>query len=330
MVEPKLKQVEHDHTFGHDVVQPGERRTFIVVAVTAVTMVVEVVCGIMFGSMALLADGLHMASHAAALSISAFAYVYARRRARDARFSFGTGKVNALAGFTGAVLLMMFATFMVWESLERFANPVAIQFDAAIVVACLGLLVNGACALILGSHSHDHGHDHGHGHGHAHAEHGHDAHASDEHDHAEHDHNLRSAYLHVIADALTSLAAIFALVCGKFAGWTWLDPAMGIVGAVLIVRWGWGLVRDTSRILLDHQGSEELCGQVRGALEGGCADKGCAVDRVADLHVWSIGGGYYAAVVVIVSSAPQDPAVYKQRIPSALHIVHATIEVHQA
>jgi len=220
----------HDHSFGQDVRRPGESRTLIVIGITAAMMVVEIAAGIAFGSMALLADGLHMGSHAAALTVTAVAYVYARRHAGDPRYSFGTGKVNALGGFSSAVLLAMFALLMVWESVHRFLNPVEIHFDRAILVAVIGLVVNGASALVLGT-------GHGHGHGDHHA---------DDHDHARdhgphghshgHDHNLRAAYFHVLADALTSVLAIVALLAGKHLGLTWMDPAMGIVGA--------GLVRD--------------------------------------------------------------------------------------
>ena len=219
------------HTFGQEQRRPGEARTLIVVILTAATMVLEIAAGMAYGSMALLADGLHMASHAAALGISMFAYVYARRHASDQRFSFGTGKVNSLAGFTGAILLAVFALAMAWESVDRLIAPVAIAFDQAILVAVLGLLVNGISVAILGHGHEDELHDRGQHHGH------------DPPGHAgRHDHNLRAAYLHVLADALTSVLAIAALVSAKYFGLLWLDPAMGIVGAALIARWSIGLV----------------------------------------------------------------------------------------
>ena len=207
-----MNNAYHDHTFGQELQRPGEIRTWIVIALTGSMMVIEVAGGLVFGSMALLADGLHMASHAVALAINAVAYVYARRHAADARFSFGTGKVNALGGFTGAILLAGFALLMAYESVERIVNPVEIQFTNAIIVACMGLLTNGASVFILGVHNHDH--DHG--------------------------HNLRAAYFHVLADALTSFTAIFALLAGRYFDAVWLDPVMGIVGSLLVARWSIG------------------------------------------------------------------------------------------
>ena len=222
----------NDHMFGQERRTEGERRTIIVIAITSVMMVIEIAAGIAYGSMALLADGLHMGSHTAALGLAVFAYVYARRHADDERFSFGTGKVNALAGFTGAVVLAGFAVVMAIESIERFLNPVTIIFNHAIVVAIVGLVVNGFSMVVLGGHHSDGRRTH-------------------EHDHE--DHNLRSAYLHVLADALTSLLAIFALLAGKYAGATWLDPAMGVVGAALVFRWSWSLLKQSARVLLDRQ-----------------------------------------------------------------------------
>jgi cation diffusion facilitator family transporter len=302
---------QHDHTFGQEIAKPGERRTLIVIAITAVTMVIELMAGVAFGSMALLADGLHMGSHTLALGITVIAYVYARRHARDARFSFGTGKVNALGGFTGAVLLALFALLMAWESLVRFYHPVAISFDQAIAVAVFGLIVNAVSAVILNHQHHDHDHDHHHHHSHAHA-HAHDA-----------DHNLRSAYLHVIADALTSLLAIFALLAGKFFGFNWMDPLMGMLGALLVARWAWGLMRDTSGILLDAQAPVVLREKVVSAIEKE------SDNRVADLHVWSIGPGIYAASLAVVSDSPMPPEHYKSLIPNHVGLVHTIVEVHR-
>ena len=293
-----LSRWQHDHTFGQDHVRPGERRTLLVIALTTVTMVVEVASGVLYGSMALLADGLHMASHAAALAISAAAYVYARRHAADERFSFGTGKVNALGGYTGAVLLAVFALVMAGESFGRLLHPVAIAFDRAILVAFIGLAVNAVSVVILGGHGRQ-GH-------------------SDHH----HDHNLRSAYLHVAADALTSLLAIGALLAGKYLGWAWMDPVMGIVGAALVARWSWGLMRDTSRILLDHQAPSMLRQAVVEAVERGQDE-----DRVADLHVWSIGPDLYAAALSVVSHGPSEPEVYKRRL-EGIGLAHITVEAH--
>lgn len=303
-----LPHHEHPHTFGQEVRRGGERRTHIVIVITALMMVGEIVAGLAFGSMALLADGLHMGSHAVALGITAFAYAYARRKAHDPRFAFGTGKVNALGGYTGAILLAIFAIFMAYESVGRLIAPVSIRFDQAILVAVLGLVVNVASAYILGF-----GHDHGHGHGHRHA-HG--------HGHGHHDdHNLRSAYLHVLADALTSVAAIVALLAGKHMGWTWMDPVMGIAGSLLVARWSMGLLRQTGHVLLDHQAPEAVRASIRAALEED------GDDRVSDLHVWSVGPGIWALEGAVLTETPQPPDVYKGRIPEHLGVVHATLEV---
>jgi cation diffusion facilitator family transporter len=285
---------QHNHTFGQDRKRAGESRTLLVIAITATMMVVEVAAGILFGSMALLADGLHMASHASALTITAVAYVYARRHARDKRYSFGAGKVNALGGFTGAVLLAMFALVMAWESVGRLIAPVEIAFNQAIGVAVLGLVVNGVSVLILGHRDEHH-----------------------------HDHNLRGAYLHVLADALTSLLAIVALAAGKYYGLVWMDPVMGVVGAVLVARWSVGLLRSAGSTLLDKQAPEELQRAIRQAIEQE------ADNRVADLHVWSVGPGIYSVVVSVVSDEPQHPDHYKQLLPDDLGLVHRTVEVHQ-
>jgi len=316
MHSEKLHLWQHSHTFGQEHKRPGEVRTLIVIALTASTMVVEIAAGILFGSMALLADGLHMASHAAALGISAFAYRYARAHARDARFSFGTGKVNALGGFSGAVLLVVFALVMAWESIQRILDPVSIAFDQAIAVAVLGLAVNGASVLILG---HRGGQDRGGQEKGAHekSEHAHGHH----HDH-HHDHNLRSAYLHVMADALTSVLAIFALLSAKYLGLVWMDPAMGIVGALLVTRWSLGLLRSTSSVLLDRQGPERIRARIRESLE---AEGG---DRVADLHLWSIGPELYGVIVSLVAHEPKPPDAYRERIPAGLGLAHVTIEVN--
>ncbi|HSO20500.1 MAG TPA: CDF family Co(II)/Ni(II) efflux transporter DmeF [Desulfosarcina sp.] len=297
----------HSHVFGQDRQRPGERRTLVVIAVTAVMMVVEISAGILFGSMALLADGLHMASHAAALSINALAYVYARRHAHDERFSFGTGKVNALGGYSGAVLLAVFAVMMAAESVQRLIDPVAIAFDQAIFVAVIGLAVNGLSMVIL-NHKGGHPHDHGHGH--------HDRHGRHP------DHNLRSAYLHVLADALTSFLAIFALLAAKYVGLVWMDPLMGIVGALLVSRWSVGLLGATSHVLLDRQAPADI----RQKLVDGIEKNGD--NRVVDLHLWAVGPEIYAAIVSVAAPAPKPPEYYKQLIPNHLELVHVTVEVN--
>jgi cation diffusion facilitator family transporter len=335
----------HDHAHGQDRVTLGERRTLVVALLTATFMVVEVAAGVTYGSMALLADGLHMASHALALGIAVLAYVYSRRLARDERFSFGTGKVNALGGFSGALLLALIAAVMAWESVMRLTHPVAIEFNQAIAVAVLGLVLNGISVAILGVHDrpghdhpraghvgaqhehhghahhdhvghHDHDHDHDHGHGH-------DAEVREHVPSAADDHNLQAAYLHVLADALTSVTALIALLGGKYAGLSWLDPVMGVVGSALVARWSVGLLRQSSVVLLDHQAPGEVRSQLRTALEGG------GDERVTDLHVWSIGPGVRAACITLVAGDPLPPERYKERIPASLGIRHATIELHR-
>jgi cation diffusion facilitator family transporter len=288
---------QHHHTFGQDRHRAGEFRTIIVVVITAVMMVVEVTAGLIFGSMALLADGLHMASHAAALTINVFAYVFARRHADDPSYSFGTGKMNALGGFVGAVLLAVFALIMAWESFDRIITPVEIAFNQAIFVAVLGLTVNGASVFILGLH---HSHD-----------------SREKH----HDHNLRAAYLHVSADALTSLLAIFALLTAKHLGLIWMDPVMGLVGAALVSRWSLGLLGTTSAVLLDKQGPEHLYTAIRESVEDDD-------NRVADLHVWSVGPNIYSVIVSVVTREPKPPEHYKSLLPSELGLVHVFVEVN--
>ena len=304
MHDDDLQDWEHSHSFGQEVRRPGERRTLLVIAITATMMVVEIVAGLAFASMALLADGLHMASHTAALGITAFAYVYARRHAHDPRFTFGTGKVNALAGFSGAVLLATFAILMAGASVERLINPATIEYDYAIFVAVLGLAVNGVAVVILNVDDGDHGHG---------------DHSGEEH---HHDHNLRSAYLHVMADALTSVLAIVALLAAKYLGLTWMDPVMGIVGAVLVARWSVGLLRVTSVVLLDRRGP----GRLRDAITERVEADGDS--RIADLHLWSIGPGVYAAEVTVVAHAPATPDEYKARIGVDPGVAHVSVEIH--
>lgn len=287
----------HSHAFGQDQVKPGERRTLWVIALTAITMVAEIWAGLVFGSMALLADGLHMASHTSALGIAAFAYMYARRHAMDRGFSFGTGKVNALGGFTGAVLLAVFALVMAVESTRRLIDPVPIALNQAIAVSVIGLVVNALSAWILGAGHTEH-HDHG-------------------------DQNLRSAYLHVLADALTSVLAIAALLAAKYWGTTWMDPVMGIVGSLLIARWSVGLLRTTSGILLDREVSSDLHNQVRDCLQD---DE----TRITDLHIWCIGPDVFAVIAVLVSQSPQSPEHYKALLPEHLGLQHVSIEIHRA
>lgn len=296
----------HEHVFlGRDHVR-NERRTWLVIALTAAMMIGEIAAGTAYGSMALVADGWHMATHAAAMLITALAYLYARRHAHDRSFTFGTGKMGDLAAFASAVVLALIALLFGCESLFRLLQPVPIAFGQAIMVAVLGLTVNLACAWLLrDDHGHHHhGHDHGHGGGHS-------------------DNNLRAAYLHVLADALTSVLAIGALAAGSLYGWLWLDPLIGIVGALVIARWSWGLIRDAGGILLDRlPGDEPLPSEIRAAIEQGG-------DRITDLHVWQVGPGHHSAIVALVSAEPRPPAHYKAKLGHIHELSHVTVEVER-
>lgn len=329
MHERSIRTWEHDHVFlgaGHD---SNARRTWFVVALTAVMMVAEIVAGTIFGSMALVADGWHMSTHAAALGISAMAYYFARRYAHDARFSYGTGKFGELAGFSSALILALIALLIGYESFVRLLSPVTIHFEEAIVVAILGLGVNLLSAWLL-SDSH-HGHDHGHAHGregrqhdaHDHGDHAHHmpAQGASGGEHGAHDTNLQAAYLHVLADALTSVLAIAALLGGRFLGWTALDPAMGVVGALVIALWSWGLLRTAGAALLDVVPDQKLEGVLRQRLEIGG-------DRVSDLHLWRLGPGHTGVTASIVASDPKPPEVYKGRLADLPGLSHVTVEVH--
>jgi cation diffusion facilitator family transporter len=325
---------QHTHIFGQDQVRSGERRTLIVIIITALMMVGEIIAGLAFGSMALFADGIHMGSHMLGLGISFVAYIYARKYANDDRFSFGTGKVNALAGYSSAIFLVIIAVYMGYESISRFFSPVEITYNQAILVAVIGLMVNGASMLILGEKGHTHSHGDEHDHGHDHAAHDHEAHDHDhdhdhehEHDHAElthgkdADHNLKAAYLHVLTDALTSVFAIVALLGAKYFHLNWMDPLMGVVGAILVTRWSLGLIAGTTKVLLDHQAHQDTRQQITGIIESYRDTKVC------DLHLWSIGPGIYSAAISLVTKYPDAPDKYKTMIPSNTGVVHATVEV---
>lgn len=324
----------HEHVFlgkGHE---RNERRTWIVVAITSTMMVVEIVAGTLFGSMALLADGWHMSTHAGVLLIAGLAYLYARRHARGDRFSFGTGKVGDLAGFTSALLLLVVALTLGWESMLRLFSPVQIDFQQAAAVAAIGLVVNLVSAWLLhqgGGHGHDHGHGHSHGNGdhshHDHGGHGHAAHEHAAHAHAAHahdgahahDNNLRGAYLHVLTDALTSVLAIVALLLGAWLGWAWLDPAIGIVAALVIARWSWSLLRDAGRVLVDYT-PKTLRDEIRAAME-------TSGDEVTDLHVWQLGPGHHGAIVSLRSANAMPLALYRAKLSHIEALSHVTIEI---
>ena len=311
----------HEHVFlgaSHD---RNQRRTMIVVGITALTMVVEIVAGYAYGSMALLADGFHMSTHAGALLVAALAYRFARRHAHDPAFTFGTGKVGDLAAFASAVILGMIAVLIAVDAAWRLASPVEISFSPAIAVAVVGLAVNLVSAALLHEES-------GHSHGHSHAAHApdddHDHHGHDHHDHgAGRDHNLRAAYIHVVADAATSVLAIAALLAGQFLDWVWLDPAVGILGAVMIASWAIQLMRDSGRILVDTVPDPKLAAAMRATIEQDGS-------RVTDLHLWRVGPGHNAAVISLVSAAPATPDTYRHRLSGLAGLSHVTVEVQPA
>jgi cation diffusion facilitator family transporter len=297
-----VDQWTHDHVFLGPKHAHNERRTWIVVALTAIMMVGEIAAGWFFGSMALLADGWHMATHAAALGIAGAAYLFARQHVRNSRFAFGTGKFGDLAGFSSAIILGLIAVQIAYESAVRLVYPVPIAYAEAIAVAVLGLAVNLVSAWLLrDTHVHDHDRDHSHGHSH-------------------HDNNLRAAYVHVMADAATSVLAIAALVTAMYTRWVWADPAVGIIGSAVIGSWAFGLIRDSGAVLLDVSVDKNLEAIIRDRLE----TKG---DRVTDLHLWQVGPGHRAAVISVVSDDPLPPATYKRRLKGLRGLSHVTIEV---
>lgn len=299
----------HSHNFlpSH---HRAERNTKIVMGLSAITMLAEIIAGMIFGSIALLADGWHMATHVAAFGVAVFAYQYARNHANNPQYTFGTGKVSVLAGFGSAVGLAVIALVMALESIGRFFQPQAIQFNEAIGVALIGLIVNLGSAALLNDHHADHPHDH-------HPDHHHNHHP-DHHP----DQNLRAAYLHVLADALTSVLAIAALVAGKFLGWIWMDAAMGLVGAVVIAKWAYGLVRDTGTILLDGSIDKSIKLAIVTAIESD------ADNRVTDLHVWQVGENCLSVILSLVTHHPQPPNYYKQLLKQLPSIAHIVVEVH--
>lgn len=315
MHEQSLEDWQHSHDFSVKN-EKGERRTLYVLWLTAITMVIEIAAGSIYGSMALLADGWHMGTHVAAFMIAIFAYRYARKHADNPAYAFGTGKVNVLGGFASAIALAVVALVMLVESLQRIIDPQAIHFNEAIVVACVGLLVNVVSAFLLkDDHGHTHSHSHSHTHGHQHED-GH-------HHHHNHDHNLKAAYMHVLADALTSLLAILALVSGKFMGWYWLDPVMGIVGAIIITRWSYGLVKQTGPILLDASIEADYQQAIKEAIEQD------ADNRISDIHIWKVGANHYAVIIALVTTTPNTADHYKGLLRDFHRLSHITIEVNE-
>ena len=315
---------EHSHVFLGEGHEKSERKTWSVIALCSVMMVIEIVGGSYVGSLALVADGLHMSTHAGAMLIAAMAYTYARRHANDPKFVFGTGKLGDLAGFTSAIILAMIALLIGYEAVVRLLSPVAIHFEEAIPIAILGLLVNIASAWLL-SGDHHHGHSHGHHHAKDHHDH-HDHH--NHHDHHDHhhvdatDHNMRAAYIHVIADAAVSVLAIIGLVLAKMFGWVWMDALAGIVGALVIANWSHWLVKDTGAILLDMNLDQPLINKVRAVVEKNG-------DKVIDLHVWRLCPGHFGAIIALRSKDQQVvPAVYHGMLKQITGLSHVTIEVH--
>ena len=297
-----LDRWQHSHRFNIDDGH-AERNTRRVILLTLAMMIIEITAGYIYGSMALLADGWHMGTHAAALGITAFAYYFARKNAENPNYSFGTGKVGVLGGFGSAVVLAVISVLMGVESVQRLFSPVTIRFNEAIAVAVIGLAVNLISAYLLRG-QHQHSHDHGTGHNH------------------HHDHNLRAAYLHVLADALTSLLAIAALITGKTFGWIWMDPLMGIVGALIISRWSYGLLVDTSKVLLDRDVNVNAVKEIQSIVESD------SDNRVTDLHVWRVGSHHLSVIISVVTHYPKPPEHYKKLLAGISEMAHLTVEVN--
>jgi cation diffusion facilitator family transporter len=301
MALPSLDKWQHQHT-SHNENRTAERNTHRVMWLTLLMMIAEITAGWLSGSMALLADGWHMGTHFFALGITAFAYFFSRKHASDSRYSFGTGKVDVLGGYTSAIVLVLVALLMIVESVQRFFHPEQILFNEALLVAIIGLIVNLVSALLLNSHSHSHG--------------------NEETGHHHHDHNLRAAYMHVLADALTSVLAIIALLAGKYIGWVWLDPAIGIVGALVISRWAYSLLCHTSHILLDRSGNRNTEQEILQLIE---ADGN---SHVVDLHLWKMGSNKLSLILSIVTDNPKPVQHYKDRLKGIMNLEHITVEIH--
>lgn len=312
-----LDSWRHEHVFlGNDHAR-NERRSWTVVALCGAMMTAEIVGGLLWGSMALIADGLHMSTHAGALVIAALAYSHARRHARDERFVFGTGKLGDLAAFSSALILVMIALLIGYESIGRLIHPVPIAFEEAIPLAAVGLLVNLLSAWLL--------HE-GHGHAADADAHHHHRHAGDQgyHHHGHHhqaDHNFRAAYIHVVADAAVSVLVLIGLTAGCILGWVWMDAVMGIVGMLVIANWSWALIRASGAVLLDIRADDETAAEIARRLE-------TDGDRISDLHLWRVGPGHNAAIVSLVSDRPEPPSFYKARLHGIARLSHLTVEVH--
>lgn len=310
-----IEQFRHSHVFLGEAHERNERKTWTVIAVCTAMMVAEIVGGLWFGSVALIADGLHMSTHAGALLIAALAYTYSRHYAEDARLAFGTGKLGDLAAFTSAIALAMIALLIGYESVDRVIYPVPIAFNQAIPIAVVGLGVNLLSAFLLRD---DHDHHHGHANDHGDEDHDHDHEHGSSHVHR--DHNLRAAFVHVMADVAVSILVIVGLVAGRQFGWVWMDPLMGLIATVVILSWSWTLIRSAGAVLLDVCPDPALSGKITARLEQGS-------DRVSDLHLWRLGPGHLAAVVSLVTHEPRSPDQYKSRLSGLTGLSHVTIEV---
>jgi cation diffusion facilitator family transporter len=309
----------HSHVFLGPDHERAERRTWAVIVLCTIMMVAEIIGGALFGSLALIADGMHMSTHAGALLLAALAYTFARKYADDPNFSFGTGKFGDLAGYSSAIVLAMIAILIGYEAVSRLLDPVPISFNEAIPIAALGLLVNIASAwLLAGGHHHGHEHDHSHDHDH---DHDHDHLHSHGHDETHHrDNNMRAAVVHVIADAAVSVLVIVGLLLARAFGWLWMDPLAGFIGALVIASWSIALIRDTGAILLDRTPDPGMAEKVRLAIE----NEG---DRVTDLHLWRLGPGHLGAIVSVATSNRREPSHYRQRLAGFADLSHVTVEV---
>ena len=326
-------QGNHSHVFLGEGHERNERRTWMVIALCTVMMIAEIAGGWIFGSIALIADGLHMSTHASALLLAALAYRYARTHAEDERFSFGTGKLGDLAGFTSAVVLVMIAILIGYEAVSRLIWPVRIDFNEAIPIAVLGLAVNVASVLLLSGGRHGHSHDHGHSHAahaqdHAHAHDGAGAEHADfeEHEHAHgaaaRDNNMRSAVVHVLADAGVSVLVIVALLFGRFLGWSWTDPVVGLGGAIVIAAWSYSLIRDTGAVLLDMTPDRSMAKRMREMIE-------TDGDRLTDLHVWRLGPGHFGAILCVATQRQRGPEYYQSLLRRFRALSHVTVQVQK-
>jgi cation diffusion facilitator family transporter len=308
-----IDDFRHSHVFLGDAHERNERKTWAVIGICATMMVAEIIGGFWFGSVALIADGLHMSTHAGALLIAALAYTYSLRYADDARLAFGTGKLGDLAAFTSAIALAMIALLIGYESVGRLINPVPIAFNQAIPIAVAGLGVNLLSAFLLRD-------DHDRHHGHAHDHRGDDHHHAHRSSRIHRDNNLRAAFVHVMADAAVSVLVIVGLVAGRQFGWVWMDPLMGLVATVVILSWSWTLIRSAGAVLLDVCPDAELARNIASRLEQGS-------DRVSDLHLWRLGPGHLAAVISVVTHEPRAPDHYKKRLGGLAGLSHVTVEV---